>query len=91
MWILWVNSLAVFFKVLRKSLEGKIECDLLYRFLNFIYLVLAVRGLHCYAWVFSSCGVQGLLFIAVCRLLISVASCVAEHRLSGTQASGAAA
>ena len=36
----------------------------------------------------SSCGKQKLLFIAVCGLLILMASLVAEHRLSvcGTQA-----
>ena len=31
--------------------------------------------------LFSSCGVQGLLFVAVHGLLISVASLVSEHRL----------
>ena len=30
---------------------------------------------------FSSCGEQGLLFVAVCGLLITVASLAAEHRL----------
>ena len=59
-------------------------CQLL--FLNkFIYLLinlfLAVLGLCCCAWAFSSCGEQGLLFVAVCGLLIAVASLVAEHRL----------
>ena len=33
------------------------------------------------AWAFSSCGKQGLLFIAVRELLIAVASLVAEHGL----------
>ena len=47
----------------------------------FIYLVLAVLGLCCCAWAFSSCGEQGLLFVAVCGLLIVVASLIAEHRL----------
>ena len=36
---------------------------------------------------FSSCGEQGLLFIAVCRLLIAVTSLVVEHRLLGMRAS----
>ena len=45
------------------------------------YLFLAALGLCCYAWVFSSCGEQGLLFVAVHGLLIVVASLVAEHRL----------
>ena len=48
---------------------------------KFICLFLAVLGLHCCVWVFSSCGERGLLFIAVCGLLIAVASLVAEHGL----------
>ena len=32
------KSFGCFFKVLRKSLEGRIECDLFYRFLHFISL-----------------------------------------------------
>ena len=49
----------------------------------FIYLFLAVLGLHCcvQVWAFSSCGEWGLLFVVVCGLLIAVASLVAEHRL----------
>ena len=47
----------------------------------FIYLFLAALGLRCCTRAFSSCGEQGLLFVAVCRLLISVASLVAEHGL----------
>ena len=38
-------------------------------------------GLHCRAWASSSCGEWELLFLAVHRLLIVVASLVAEHRL----------
>ena len=47
----------------------------------FIYLFLAVLGLRCCTQAFSSCGEQGLLFIAVRGLLIVVASLVVEHRL----------
>ena len=47
----------------------------------FIYLFLAVLGLPCCAWAFSSCSKRGLLFLAVHVLLIVVASLVAEHRL----------
>ena len=50
-----------------------------YLFILFIYL--AVLGLHCLEWAFSSCGEQELLFVAVHRLLIAVASLVVEHRL----------
>ena len=46
----------------------------------FIYLFLAVLGLCCCMQAFSSCE-RGLLFVAVCRLLIAVASLVAEHGL----------
>ena len=46
-----------------------------------IYLFLAAMGLHCCVQAFSSCSEQGLLFVAVCRLLIAAASLVVEHRL----------
>ena len=42
---------------------------------------MAALGLHCCAQAFSSCGEQGLLFIAACWFLIAVASLVAEHSL----------
>ena len=47
----------------------------------FIYLFLSVLGLRFCTRAFSSCGEWGLLFVAVCGLLIAVASLVAEHRL----------
>ena len=50
-------------------------------FYKFIYLFLAALGLRCCVRTFSSCSEQGLLFVAVCRLFIAVASVVAEHRL----------
>ena len=51
-------------------------------FLNLlIYLFLAALGLCCCTQAFSSCGEQGLLFVAVHGLLIAVASFVAEHGL----------
>ena len=52
-----------------------------YKFIYFIYLFLAALGLCCCAWAFSSCGECGLLFVAVRRLLIAVASLVVEHGL----------
>ena len=42
---------------------------------------MAVLGLCCCALAFSSCGKQGLLFVAVRGLLIVAASLVAEHGL----------
>ena len=47
----------------------------------FVCLFMAALCLRCYARTFSSFGERGLLFIAVRRLLIAVASLVAEHRL----------
>ena len=47
----------------------------------FIYLSSAALGLCCCVWAFSSCRERGLLFVAVCGLLIAVASLVAEHGL----------
>ena len=48
--------------------------------LYFLIYFLAVVGLNCCIQFFSSYGEWGLLFVAVCRLLIAVASPV-EHRL----------
>ena len=54
---------------------------LIFKFIYFIYLFLAVLGLRCRTQALSSCGEWGLLFIAVRMLLIAVASLVAEHGL----------
>ena len=53
----------------------------IYFLIYFIYLLLAALGLPCCVRAFSSCGEQGLLFVAVRGLLSAVASLVAEHRL----------
>ena len=50
-------------------------------FLKLIDLLLAALGSCCCARAFSSSGEEGLLFVAVCGLLIEVASLVAEHGL----------
>ena len=47
----------------------------------FIYLFLAALGFRCCMRAFSSCRERGLLFVAMCKLLIAVASPVAEHGL----------
>ena len=47
---------------------------------------MAALGLCCCMQDFSSCGKQGLLFVAVCGLLVAVASLV-EPRALGTRAS----
>ena len=55
--------------------------QLFFFFYKFIYLFLAALCLCCCARAFSSCGEQGLLFIAAHGLLIAVASLVVEHGL----------
>ena len=51
-------------------------------FFNFnFYLFLAALGLRCCVQAFSSCGEQGLLFVAVRGPLTIAASLVTEHRL----------
>ena len=42
---------------------------------------LAMLGLPCCVWAFSTCGEWELIFIAVRGLLIMLASLVAEHGL----------
>ena len=37
-----------------------------------LYLLLAALSLHCFARTFSMCGEWGLLFVAVCGLLIKL-------------------
>ena len=46
-----------------------------------MYVFLAVLGLCCSALAFSSWDKQRLHFVVVCRLLIVMASLVAEHGL----------
>ena len=45
----------------------------------YLFLFLAALGLCCFVWAFSSCGEQGLHFIAARGCLIAVASLIAEH------------
>ena len=50
-------------------------------FFFFNLFILAALGLRCCAQAFSSCSDRGLLFVVEPRLLIVVASLVAEHGL----------
>ena len=50
-------------------------------FFLFFLLSLAVLGLRCCAWAFSSCSEWGLLFVALLGLLTVVGSLVAEYRI----------
>ena len=45
---------------------------------DFIYLCMAVLGLHCWAWAFSSWLSMGYSLAVVRRCLTAVASLVAE-------------
>ena len=49
-------------------------------FFELHFLLLAVLGLHCFVWAFSSCHEWRLLFTAVHGLFTVVASPAAEHR-----------
>ena len=59
------------------------ECPLLFFliYLFYLFLFLAVLGVHCCVRAFSSCGERGLLILAVCGLLIAATSLVVEHGL----------
>ena len=57
----------------------KLLFSFFYKFIYFIYVFWAALGLRCCVQAFSSCSEQGLLFVAVCGLLIVVASLVVEH------------
>ena len=69
------------------QLEGTVQRTTLtsFFFYKFIYLIIIfyfwLHWVFVAAWAFSSCGERGLLFVAVRRLLIAVASLVAEHGL----------
>ena len=65
-------------KLLRGSKESHIKQGSSLCFLGFF---LAALGLRCCARASSSCSEQRLLFAAVHRLLIAVASLVAEYGL----------
>ena len=62
-------------------LSFKSSLYILFFLICLIYLFLAALGLRCCTRAFSSCSEQGLLFVAVHRLLIAVASLVTEHGL----------
>ena len=64
-----------------------ISCYLSNFFFKLIYLFLAALGFRCCTQAFSSCGEWGLLFDAVCGLLIVLASLCCRARALGTRAS----
>ena len=68
-------------KIRNKTRMPTFTIAILFVFNKFIYLFLVALGLRCYMWAFSSCREKGLLFVVVHRLLIELASLVAEHGL----------
>ena len=64
---------------------GFLSCVCLFYFFE-KYLFLAAPGLHCYARAPSSCGEQGLLFMAEGALLIAAAPLIAGPGFRGTWA-----
>ena len=81
-WLINLNAFLTFKVFGNLCLEQSSLCEyLVYFFFNKYFYFLAVLGLCCCAWAFSGCGEQGLLFVALHRLLIAVASLVAEHGL----------
>ena len=56
-------------------------CLIFKSFYLFVYLFLAVLGLHCCVQVFSSCDSRDYTLAAMCGLLIVVTSVFAEHRV----------
>ena len=81
---LFIQLLAICMSSLEKCLFRNVYLPIfLNKFIYFIIIIiifLAALGLCC-AQAFSSCGERGLLFVMVRRLLIAVASLVAEHGL----------
>ena len=59
----------------------EILCGIFFVFYTKFFYFLTVLGLHCCLQAFSNCCQQELLLIVVCRLLIAVASFVADHGL----------
>ena len=71
-----LSDSCVYAKVI-SNMQHFSQIEFIYLFVclyKFIYLFLAVLGLHCCARAFSSCGKRGLLFVAVRGLLPAVAS-----------------
>ena len=68
-----------FFENMKKVGKPPAICFKIYLFIYLIYL--AAFCLRCCARAFCSCGEWRLLFVAVRRLLIAVASPIVEHGL----------
>ena len=76
---MYVGVVIVIGSLLLGLLSGQIKEICIFYSFNFFFLnsciyLLAVLGLRCCTRAFPSCGKRGLLFVAVCGLLITVAS-----------------
>ena len=77
--MLVINWLLKMKRKVSENMVNEIGFPLFQNFSFFFGLV--APGFPGCSWTFSSCGKQGLIFVAVGRLLIAVASLVAEHRV----------
>ena len=59
----WVLTGSVIRLLSLRDLRSKLQSFFLYKF---IYFFMVVLGLHCCAWVFPSCGEQGLFIYLFC-------------------------
>ena len=69
------------FKVQEVNVSFTLKKKIISTFNYYLFIYLAVLGLHFCARASSSCGKRGPLFIVVRRPLTIAASLVAEHRL----------
>ena len=69
------------FKVQEGNVSFTLKKKIISTFNYYLFIYLAVLGLHFCARASSSCGKRGPLFIVVRRPLTIAASLVAEHRL----------
>ena len=74
------SALTIIFTTVDAMTAANPASFFLYKFILFLF-IFWLRWVFVAAWAFSSCGEQGLLFVAVRGLLIVVASLVAEHGL----------
>ena len=77
----------LFLNVQKQLHSSAVEVLFFFSLNEFIYLFLAALGVRYCARAFSSCGERGLLFLAVCRLLIAVASLCCKAWALGARAS----
>ena len=69
------------FESVSLTLNFLLQQNFFFNKLIYLFLFLAALGVCCSTWAFSSWGEWGLFFVAVCGLLIAVASLVVEQGL----------